>query len=128
MSDVISLSVPAHEEFRHVANLVLGGLGARLALTYEHLDDLQTGVDAVLARRDDDGEITVEIELSDDLVRSTVGPFPEGELEDLAGDTRELGLRRVLATVTDAFDVVQRDGATFVVLTKRTEAIAEATG
>jgi anti-sigma regulatory factor (Ser/Thr protein kinase) len=126
MSDVIRLSVPAHEEFRHVANLVLGGLGARLALTYEHLDDLQTGVDAVLARRDDDGEITIEIELSDHVVRSTVGPFPDGRLEDLAGDTREFGLRRVLATVTDAFDVVQRDGATFVVLTKRIAATAGA--
>jgi anti-sigma regulatory factor (Ser/Thr protein kinase) len=128
MNDVIRLSVPAHEEFRHVANLVVGGLGARLDLTYERLDDLQTGLDALLARRDDDGEITVEIEISGDTVRSTVGPFPDGRLEDLANDPQELGLRRVLETVADAFEVVERDGGTFVVLTKRTAATAGAAG
>jgi hypothetical protein len=129
MKDVIRLAVPAHEEFRHVANLVVGGLGARLALTYENLDDLQTGLDALLARREDDGEITMEIEVSHDMVRSTVGPFPDGRLGDLANDdSQELDLRRVLETVTDSVDVVEGEAGTFVVITKRTAATAGAAG
>jgi len=128
MSDRIELTLPADEEFRPVANLVVGGLGARLELTYEHLDDLQTALDALLARRDDGGDITIAIEISDGAVRSTVGPFPDGGLRDLGGDSQELGLRRVLETVTDGFEVELRDGATFVVLTKRTAATAGAAG
>jgi hypothetical protein len=128
MSDLIELTVPAHEEFRHVANLVVGGLGARLELTYEDLDDLQTGLDAVLARRDDDGEITLGIELSDGVIRSTVGPFPDGRLTDLVTDSGELGLRRVLETVADAYRLERRGDETFIVLTKRTKATAGAAG
>jgi hypothetical protein len=128
VNDRIELAVPAHEDFRHVANLVLGGLGARLGLTYERLDDLQTAVDALLARRDDDGEITVAIDISADAVRSTVGPFPDGGLPDLHTQSAELGLRRVLETVTDAFEVVEGDSGSFVVLTKRTPATAGAAG
>jgi anti-sigma regulatory factor (Ser/Thr protein kinase) len=128
MSDRIELTLPADEELRPVANLVVGGLGARLELTYEHLDDLQTALDALLARRDDGGDITIAIEISNEVIRSTVGPFPDGGLRDLGEDSQELGLRRVLETVTDGVEVERRDGATFVVLITRTAATAGAAG
>jgi hypothetical protein len=47
MSDEIRLVLPAEEDFRPVAHLVVGGLGARHDLTFEDLDDLQVAVEAL---------------------------------------------------------------------------------
>ena len=122
MTDEITLVVPAQEDFHHIAHLVLGGLGARLDLTYEDLDDLQTALDALLARRDDDGDIEVVVGVGEDAIRSSVGPFSEASLDDLESDSPSLGLRRVLETVSDGFEVERRDGKAWVVLTKGTAA------
>jgi anti-sigma regulatory factor (Ser/Thr protein kinase) len=128
MSDEIRLVVPATEDFRHVAHLVLGGLGARLDLPFEELDDLQTALDALLACRDDDGEIEVTVGIADDSIRSSVGPFGEEQVDDLDSESSEFGLRRVLETVADAFEIERRDGKAWVVVTKRLAASAEAVG
>ena len=71
MNDEITLVVPAEEDFRQVAQLVVGGLGARLDLTYEDLDDLQTALDAVLACREDAGDIRLVVAVSDGGERGT---------------------------------------------------------
>ena len=128
MSDEITLVLPAQEDFHRVAHLVLGGLGARLDLTYEDLDDLQTALDSLLGCRDDDGEIRVAIEVADGTIVSSVGPFSESELGELAGNGGGIGLRRVLDTVADGFEVEQRDGRAWVVVRKHTATAAEAAG
>ncbi|MDX6487146.1 MAG: hypothetical protein QOF43_2299 [Gaiellaceae bacterium] len=127
MSDDIRLVQPAQEDFRHIAHLVVGGLGARLDLTYEDLEDLQVGLEALLGCRDDEGEIVVTIGVGPTGLRATVGPFPESAVSGLEGDSSELGLRRVLETVADGVEVEQRDGSAWVALTKNTAA-AEAAG
>ena len=58
--------------------------------------------------------------LSDDRVRTTIGPFRSGALSQLDRDDRELGLRRVLETVADSLSVEERDGGSWVALSKRT--------
>ena len=126
MSDEITLVLPAQEDFRQIAHLVLGGLGVRAELTYEDLDDLQTALDALLGCRDDAAEMHVRFDVHDDSVRSTVGPFAEAQLDELESDSNDIGLRRVLETVTDGFEVERRDGDAWVVFTKHTNATAEA--
>jgi anti-sigma regulatory factor (Ser/Thr protein kinase) len=118
LSDEIRLVLPAEEDFRHIAHLVLGGLGVRLDLTYDTLEDLQVALEALLGCRDDDGEIVVTVTADDGVVRASVGPFGAGALESLEGDGDGIGLRRVLDTVTDGFDVEERDGSSWVELTK----------
>jgi hypothetical protein len=119
VSDEISLTVPAQEDFRQIAHLVVGGLGARLDLTYEDLDDLQTALDALLGRREDDGDIEVVVGQQDGEIRTSVGPFAESDLDELESDSTALGLRRVLETVADGFEIERRDGSAWVLLTKR---------
>jgi anti-sigma regulatory factor (Ser/Thr protein kinase) len=119
VSDEITLTVPAQEDFHQIAHLVVGGLGARLDLTYEDLDDLQTALDALLARRDDDGDIEVVVGQQDGEIRTSVGPFAEGDLDELESESTALGLRRVLETVADGFEIERRDGSVWVLLTKR---------
>ena len=75
MSDEVTLTLPAEEDFRPIAHLVVGGLGVRLDLTYEELEDLQVALDALLGCRDDDGEVIVTVDVDDGTVRATVGPF-----------------------------------------------------
>jgi anti-sigma regulatory factor (Ser/Thr protein kinase) len=120
LSDEIRLVLPAEEDFRRIAHLVLGGLGVRLDLTLEHLEDIQVALGAVLACRDDDGEIVVTVNAEDSSVRASVGPFGAGALDALEQDDGALGLRRVLETVTDGFSVEQRDGSSWVELRKAT--------
>lgn len=126
MTDEIRLTLPAQEDFRHVAHLVVGGLAARLDLTFEDLEDLQVAVEAVLACRDDDAEISVTFGIDADAVRTTVGPFSARSLAELDDDSSGLGLRRVLETVCDDFEIEQRDDDTWMALTKRTAAPAGA--
>ena len=116
--DEISLTLPADEAFHGVAHLVLGGLAARLDLTYEDLQDLELAVDSLLERSNENGEVSLVVHVGEGRVTTVVGPFTSlrHELEAERGDS--LGLRRILAAVCDGVAVEDRDGAQWVELTK----------
>ncbi len=122
MSNEVRLTLPAEEDFRPIAHLVVGGFGVRADLTLDDLDDLQVALEALLACRDDDGEIMITVDAGDGSVRASVGPFPAGALDSLDRDDASLGLRRVLETVCDSYEVEERDGSSWVELSKRTPA------
>ena len=117
-TEEIRLVIPAEEDFRPIAHLVTGGLASRLDVTYDDLDDLQLGIEALLALRDDAGELVVTLAADDGVLHVSLGPFPpdkahEGESDD------SLSLHRVLETVCDTHEVDERDGGAWVELTKR---------
>ena len=117
--DEITLTIPREEPFHEVAHLVLGGVAARLALTFEILDDLETALDAVLERAAIDGQVTVRLRLEDGAIRAAVGPVTESvrpELELGPGD--DVTLRRILDTVVDGYAF---DPNGWLELTKRIE-------
>jgi hypothetical protein len=122
VTDEIRLALPAQEDFRHVAHLVVGGLAARRDLTYDVLEDLQVAFDALLACREDDEEIVVTMCVDNGEVRATVGPFTSDSLARLDRGPGELPLRRVLDTVLDDVSVDEHDGASWIEVTKRTGA------
>jgi anti-sigma regulatory factor (Ser/Thr protein kinase) len=122
VTDQVRLTMPAEEDFRPIAHLVLGGLGVRLDLTYEDLDDLQVALEALLGCRDDDGDIIVTVDADDGTIRASVGPFGATALDSLERSESPLGLHRVLETVCDTFEIDERDGGAWVELTKKTTA------
>jgi hypothetical protein len=126
MTDEIRLVIPAEEDFRPIAHLVTGGLALRLDLTYDDLEDLQVALDALLGLRDDDGEVAVVLAAGESTLHASVGPLPEEALRDLDEEHGDLGLRRVLETVCDSFEVELRDGGAWVDVTKLTVAEAGA--
>ncbi len=73
--DEIRLVIPAEEDFRPIAHLVTGGLALRRDVTYDDLEDLQVAVEALLALRDDEGEISVVLSTDGDVLRAALGPF-----------------------------------------------------
>ena len=105
--DEIILTIPREEPFHEVAHLVLGGVAARLDLTFESIDDLETALDAVLERAAEDGDVTVQLRLADGAIVTRVGPFAadrlRAELERDAPD--DVTLRRILDTVVDRYEL-----------------------
>ncbi len=105
--DQITLTIPHEEPFHEVANLVLGGFVARLNLSFESLDDLETALEAVLERVTHDGEVTVRLSADEGGICAAVGPLPvallRSELEREPGD--DVSLRRILDTVVDGYEL-----------------------
>jgi hypothetical protein len=117
-TDEIRLVIPAEEDFRPIAHLVTGGVAMRLDVTYDDLDDLQVGIEALLGLRDDMDEIVVSLTADDGVLRASLGPFPPERVHDGESDA-DLDLHRVLETVCDTHEVEERDGEAWVELTKR---------
>jgi hypothetical protein len=120
--DEIVLTIPRERPFYGVAHLVLGGLGSRLNLTLEHLEDLQLGLDSLLAQQDELQEVTLRIRVDSDAIETEIGPFPPalaGALEEETGGG--VGLRRILDAISDGVELGERDGATWVTLTKQVD-------
>jgi hypothetical protein len=117
VADEIRLALPAEEDFRHVAHLVVGGLAARRDLTYDVLEDLQVAFDALLAIRDDEQEIVVTMCVDDGEVRASIGPFTTESLSQL-DNGGDLPLRRVLETVLDDVAFEEQGRSTFVEVRK----------
>ncbi|HET7571359.1 MAG TPA: hypothetical protein VFJ77_01685 [Gaiellaceae bacterium] len=124
--DEIRLVIPAEEDFRPIAHLVTGGLGLRLDLTYDDLEDVQVAIEALLGLRDDEDDVVVSLGLADGALRAAVGPFADDAVRELDEERGELGLRRVLETVSDGFDVERHPDGAWVELRKRLAPAAEA--
>ena len=117
-TEEIRLVIPAEEDFRPIAHLVTGGLAMRLDVTYDDLDDLQVGIEALLGLRDDRDDVVVSLHADDGVLHASLGPFPPEKLH--AGESDGgLDLRRVLETVCDTHEVEERDGGAWIELTKR---------
>jgi hypothetical protein len=105
--DEITLTIPREQPFHKVAHLVLGGVAARLNLTFESIDDLETALDAVLERAAEEGDVTVKLRLADGAIITRVGPFAADRLEaELERDApNDVTLRRILDTVVDDYEL-----------------------
>jgi hypothetical protein len=108
MTDQISLTIPLRSPYRGVATLVLGGIGSRLDLSYERMDDLQLAVLSVLDAGGDD-EVTLDVEAEDARLSVTVGPLDAGTASDDA-------LARVLERLVDSVEGTERDGRDWLTL------------
>ena len=100
MNDRIILTMPTASSYRGIATLVLGGIGSRLDLPYERVDDLQLAVLSVL-EISGDGTVTLEADAAADSLVVSLGP-----LADEAG--ADEALSRVLHPLVDSFDSAER--------------------
>ncbi len=122
-NEEIRLVIPAEEDFRPIVHLVTGGLASRLDVTYDDLEDIQVAIDAVLALRDDEGDLTVILGAEPGVLRAEIGPFEPEALQ--ASDTSDggLDLQRVLETVCDTHEFESREDGAWIELTKRTTSV-----
>jgi len=109
VSDVVSITVPATPGWGGVVELVLAGLGARLDLPYDRIDELQLATTTVLA---DAVGPDVRVDASSEVgsVDLRIGP--------LSAAASDPGRRRVLDALADSVELHSGDGgATWAVLT-----------
>jgi hypothetical protein len=123
MTHAIKLEIPHERPYHGVARLVVGGLAARLELSYEHLEDLQLALASIL---ENDAyvlepDVTVELDVGEDLLVMVVGPV-NGDLlrADLKEDADDrIGLGRLLGTLVEDVSLENRDGGDWLRLEKR---------
>ena len=110
MNDVVSLTLPTGPGWTGVAELVLAGLGARLDLPYDRIDELQLATRAALS--DAVGpDVRVDATAGPDAVDVRLGPL----VAEAAADP---GRRRVLDALADRVELDPvEDGVTWAVLT-----------
>jgi hypothetical protein len=121
-ADSITLTIPHAKPFHSVARLVVGGLAARLELSYEHLEDLQLALESVLASESVKGEdVTVDLVVGADSVVMKIGPLdPVGLADDLAPEAgADVPLSRLLSTLVEDVSVEEGDGGQRLRLEKR---------
>ena len=106
-------------------HLVIGGLAVRLDLTFEHLEDLELALDALLQRLRDAEEVVLRVQVAEGELRAVVGPFESVRADLEEGEADALNLHRILGTVCDSVEIVDGDGAQWVELTKRIDRARE---
>ena len=118
--DTITLRLPPDPGLLGVALLVVGGLGVRLNLTIESLADLELAVESLLGCVPRGEEATLEVTIANGSVTAAVAPIDgtavRGKLDE---ESEEIGLRRVLQTVADRVEVVDREGSSWLSIEKR---------
>ena len=125
MTDEITLTIPRDRALYGVAHLVLGGLGIRLNLTIENLEDLEIALDTVLDSARDGENVTIAIRVGEGAIQTRIGPMNDGiraALEQESGDG--VGLRRILDAVVDGVEVESDDHGDWLRLTKAVKAQA----
>jgi hypothetical protein len=108
VTDRITLTIPADGRFRAVPTLVLGGIGTRLDLPYEKMDDLQLAILSMLDAVDGD-EATLDVDAGEGGVAITIGPLRPGSANDA-------GLERVVSRLVDEIAGTTRDGAEWMTI------------
>jgi hypothetical protein len=119
MSDRIELTTPVGRAWDPVIRLVLGGIGDRLDLGFDELDDLQLAVERLLAEARFANRVTLSFEILERSLRVRIGPILTGAVaEALQGPPAkpgELTLGRILQTVVDSYGVEKVEDGHMVV-------------
>ena len=125
MTDEITLTIPRDRALYSVAHLVLGGLGIRMNLTIEHLEDLQLALETVLESAPEGEDVTIVMRLDDGEMQTRVGPMNDGARAELAAEEGDdVGLRRILDALVDRVEVESDERGDWVKMTKTLEAQA----
>ena len=122
-ADRVEIITPLEDAFGPVVRLMVGGIAERADFGFEEMDDLQLGIERLLAEAGPQGRVRLSFELGGGGIRTRIGPLRAQALAE--GLQREDGpgsltLRRVLNTVVDSFGVEEStDGEITVRLEKR---------
>lgn len=127
MTAPIRLTIPDDPRYHGVARLVVGGLAARLELSYEHLEDLQLALASVL---ENDGysvgpEVNVELVVDEGSLDLRIGPLNGNALRadlELESET-EIALGRLLRTVVEKVELEERADGQWLRLEKRVKSV-----
>jgi len=102
VTDTIHLTVPSGLRGTGVVALVLGGLGSRLYLPVDRIDELALAA-ATVAPSVDGAALHLEVDVLDDRLVLRIGPLEDGAGGDAA-------TRRVVDALVDRVAGIRRSG------------------
>jgi hypothetical protein len=102
VTETIRLTVPSGPRGAGITALVLGGVGARLDLPIDRVDELTLAVEAVGTSFLGES-LELELDVLADRVRIRIGPLADGTTEDPARI-------RVVTQLVDGVEVSRREG------------------
>jgi anti-sigma regulatory factor (Ser/Thr protein kinase) len=127
VTSTIQLKIPHQPPYHGVALLVVGGLAARLDLSYEKLEDLQLALENVLENGDyvSEPQVTVELDVLDDSLSLVVGPLDGAAVRTALEDDRDdrISLGRLLDTLVEEVSIESREDGDWLRLDKRVGAV-----
>jgi anti-sigma regulatory factor (Ser/Thr protein kinase) len=127
VTSTIRLKIPHQPPYHGVALLVVGGLAARLDLSYEKLEDLQLALENVLENGDyvSEPQVTVELDVLNDSLSLVVGPLDGAAVRKALEDDRDdrISLGRLLDTLVEEVSIESRDDGDWLRLDKRVGAV-----
>ena len=122
MADIIRLDVAASSTAVPIVRMVVGGVGARVDLSLDDLEDAYLALEELICAAEGTGEgprLTIAVEITDDGVLIEIGLFRSDELRrrltaggDLAAG---LSLAALFARVVESLEVCSADGGCFSV-------------
>jgi hypothetical protein len=127
VSDEIVLVIPVDKPFFGVARLVVGGLAARLDLSYDELEDIQLALESVLEHEEYAAgqDVTVRLRVEDGAIALSLGPLREPTVRAALADDRDgVGLGRLLGAVAERVELTPEGETHWLVLEKRVGAKA----
>jgi hypothetical protein len=105
----VEIDTPLDLAFHGVVRLIVSGIAEQANFGFEAMDDLQLGIERLLAEAGGDGRVRISFELGHGSVRTRIGPLREGSLaaalQEADGEAGTLPLARILSAVVDSFGV-----------------------
>ena len=107
LTETITLSITPQRHLMGVATLVAGGLGGRLQLPVDRIDDLQLALTTLLRREDEGARLTIEFAHGDGAITARIGPVHDASVETVLN---------TVARLVSSAEREDRVGDTWVVL------------
>lgn len=109
-SDRVILTVPAKSEFAKTARMTVSELASRIGMSYDEVDDVRMAAEEAFiyaTARVDDGDVTFLLELLEDGICITVGPFAAGADAGSQDEAQDRYSAFILESVCDEFEISQ---------------------
>lgn len=121
MAERINLEVPATSSALPIVHMVLGGIGARLDLSLEQLDDLSLAADSVLTcalKEENATRFAVSFVVADEDLTVSFGRFESVALRTGVGQTAGdcIDLCVLLRRLVDGVEVREMEGGAYSVV------------
>jgi len=122
-SDRVVLSVPARSEFARTVRLAAAELAASAGMNIDDVDDVKLAVEeafVLASARAGVAQVTVTFTLAEGSLELVVGPVPSPSAAEDDSEPGQRYARFILESVCDEYELIERDGAFWVRLLKRT--------
>jgi hypothetical protein len=130
VSDTVRLDIGTSPAALPIVRMVVGGVGSRLELSLDDLEDVYLALEELLRAAGDFGEgprYSLVIDIGDEDLTITTGPFRSPLLRErlapVSGSPATIDLRTLLAHVVESLEVCGGDGDCYSIAFRKTRKV-----